>query len=239
MRMLLLGKGAAFAPAIMEILKAERHRCDSRDLSEGVRGTAEICDRYDLVVLDPSLSDLDRCGLLRMLQLAKVRTPVLHLPVVEEAETKSGRKGHGSVTTLARSFEKNGLISQLRAVVHPSNDRAQTVIRTGKIVVDLDSRAVKVEGRYMRLTPKEYGILELLSRRKGAILTKEMFLDHLYGNTAAPEQKIIDVFVCNLRKKLAAATGGEDYIRTVWGRGYMMRDGSVRQNRLRTSGVRA
>ena len=76
----------------------------------------------------------------------------------------------------------------------------------------------------LHLTAKEYGILELLSLRKGTTLTKEMFLNHLYGGMDEPELKIIDVFVCKLRKKLAQATGGDHYIETVWGRGDVLRD---------------
>ncbi len=83
---------------------------------------------------------------------------------------------------------------------------------------------VEIEGQPLHLTGKEYAILELLSLRKGTTLTKEMCLDHLYGGMAEPELKIIDVFVCKLRKKLTAATAGENYIETVWGRGYALRD---------------
>jgi TfoX/Sxy family transcriptional regulator of competence genes len=91
-------------------------------------------------------------------------------------------------------------------------------------VIDLDTHVALVEDRPVALTEKEYGIIELLSLRKGTILTKEMFLDHLYGGMDEPELKIIDVFVCKLRKKIAEATGGHHYIETVWGRGYVLRD---------------
>jgi DNA-binding winged helix-turn-helix (wHTH) protein/TfoX/Sxy family transcriptional regulator of competence genes len=91
-------------------------------------------------------------------------------------------------------------------------------------VIDLDTHVALVEDRPVALTEKEYGIIELLSSRKGTILTKEMFLDHLYGGMDEPELKIIDVFVCKLRKKIAEATGGHHYIETVWGRGYVLRD---------------
>ena len=99
-----------------------------------------------------------------------------------------------------------------------------STIQTGDLVVDLNTRVVSVDNKPVHLTGKEYDILELLSLRKGTILTKEMFLDHLYGGMDEPEIKIIDVFVCKLRKKLAHATGGSHYIETVWGRGYMLRD---------------
>jgi DNA-binding response OmpR family regulator len=97
-------------------------------------------------------------------------------------------------------------------------------VRTGKLVVSLGKRFVSVDDHSVHLTRKEYGILELLSRHKGTTLTKEMFLDHLYGGTDEPNFKIIDVLVCTLRKKLAQATGGNHYIETVWGRGYVLRD---------------
>jgi two-component system cell cycle response regulator CtrA len=92
------------------------------------------------------------------------------------------------------------------------------------LAVNLDTRVVSVDDQPVHLTGKEYAILELLSLRKGTVLTKEMFLDHLYRGMDEPEPKIIDVFVCKLRKKLAQATGGNHYIETVWGRGYTLRD---------------
>jgi DNA-binding winged helix-turn-helix (wHTH) protein len=102
--------------------------------------------------------------------------------------------------------------------------QSESTIQTGKLLVNLDTRVVLVDDRPVRLTGKEYGILELLSLRKGTTLTKEIFLNHLYGGMDEPELKIIDVFVCKLRKKLAQATGGEHHIETVWGRGYVLRD---------------
>jgi len=108
--------------------------------------------------------------------------------------------------------------------VRRSKGHSQSVIRTGKLAVNLDAKTVEVDGSRVHLTGKEYAMLELLSLRKGTTLTKEMFLNHLYGGMDEPELKIIDVFVCKLRKKLSNATGGENYIETVWGRGYVLRD---------------
>jgi two-component system cell cycle response regulator CtrA len=94
----------------------------------------------------------------------------------------------------------------------------------GKVRVNLDTRTVEAGGKPLHLTGKEYGILELLALRKGTTLTKEMFLNHLYGGMDEPEVKIIDVFICKLRKKIQDLTGGDNYIETVWGRGYVLRD---------------
>jgi DNA-binding winged helix-turn-helix (wHTH) protein len=101
---------------------------------------------------------------------------------------------------------------------------SRSAIRAGKLVVNLDTRIVSVDNRAVHLSGKEYSLLELLSRHKGTVVTKEMLLVHLYGGIKEPELKIIDVFVCHLRKKLARATGGNHYIETVWGRGYVLRD---------------
>jgi len=108
--------------------------------------------------------------------------------------------------------------------VRRSKGHSESIIRTGKLMVNLDTRAIEVDSKPLHLTSKEYGIIELLSLRKGSTLTKEMFLNHLYGGIDEPELKIIDVFVCKLRKKLQDASGGENYIETVWGRGYVLKD---------------
>ena len=110
------------------------------------------------------------------------------------------------------------------AVGSSSAPNCLSTIRTGDLVIDLNSCVVSVDGKPVRLTGKEYGILELLSLQKGTTVTKEMFLTHLYNGVHEPEIKIIDVFVCKLRKKLAQATPGNHYIETVWGRGYVLRD---------------
>jgi two-component system cell cycle response regulator CtrA len=97
------------------------------------------------------------------------------------------------------------------------------MLRVGNLQLNLDSREVSIDSQLIHLTGKEYAILELLVLRKGMVLTKEAFLNHLYGGMDEPEMKIIDVFICKLRKKLAIAGAG-NLIGTVWGRGYMIRE---------------
>ncbi|MGH7008452.1 MAG: response regulator transcription factor, partial [Stellaceae bacterium] len=132
--------------------------------------------------------------------------------------------GFGADDFLCKPFDRRELIARIQAIVRRAKGHSESTIRTGKLNVNLDSRTVEADGAPLHLTGKEYGILELLSLRKGTTLTKEMFLNHLYGGMDEPELKIIDVFVCKLRKKLAAATSGANYIETVWGRGYVLRD---------------
>ena len=129
-------------------------------------------------------------------------------------------------------------MARIQAIVRRSKGHSDSVIRTGRLTVNLDTRMVEIDGHPLHLTGKEYGILELLSLRKGTTLTKEMFLNHLYGGMDEPELKIIDVFVCKLRKKLANASSGENYIETVWGRGYVLRDpqGEDQPQRVQAAG---
>ena len=170
------------------------------------------------------LPDIDGYEVLRRLRAARVRTPILILSGLAELDHKIKGLGFGADDFLTKPFDRRELIARIQAIVRRAKGHSESVIRTGKLTVNLDSRTVEVEGQPLHLTGKEYGILELLSLRKGTTLTKEMFLNHLYGGMDEPELKIIDVFVCKLRKKLSTPTGGENYIETVWGRGYVLRD---------------
>ena len=123
-----------------------------------------------------------------------------------------------------KGYTKEELLARIQAIVRRSQGHSQSIIETGMLQVNLDARTIEVNGKPVHLTGKEYGILELLTLRKGTTLAKEMFLHHLYGGMDEPELKIIDVFICKLRKKLSNATGGESYIETVWGRGYVLRN---------------
>ena len=125
---------------------------------------------------------------------------------------------------MTKPFHKDELVARIHAIVRRSKGHAQSVVQTGNLIVDIDAKTVKIDQIRLHVTEKEYQILELLSLRKGMTLTKEMFLNQLYGGMDEPEAKIIDVFVCKLRKKLANASFGKNYIETVWGRGYTLRE---------------
>ncbi|NVO22869.1 response regulator transcription factor [Donghicola sp. C2-DW-16] len=191
---------------------------------EGVE-LAKLYD-YDLILLDLSLPDMSGHEVLRQIRLARVETPALILSGSDDTESKLKGFGFGADDYLTKPFHRDELVARIHAIIRRSKGHSQSVIRTGRINVNLDAKTVDVEGEPVHLTGKEYQMLELLSLRKGTTLTKEMFLNHLYGGMDEPELKIIDVFICKLRKKLAKATGGETHIETVWGRGYVMRDPS-------------
>jgi two-component system cell cycle response regulator CtrA len=179
---------------------------------------------YDLILLDLGLPDMNGHEVLRQLRQARIETPILILSGSDDTESKIKGFGFGADDYMIKPFHREELVARIHAIVRRSKGHSQSVIATGKIVVDLDSKTVSVDGSVVNLTGKEYQMFELLSLRKGTTLTKEMFLNHLYGGMDEPELKIIDVFICKLRKKLAKATGGESHIETVWGRGYVLRD---------------
>ena len=223
MRVLLVEDDTSTAKSIELMLKAESFVVDSTDLGEDGLEIGKLYD-YDIIILDLMLPDIDGYEVLRRLRAARVATPVLILSGLSETEQKIKGLSTGADDYLTKPFDKRELIARIHAVVRRSKGHSESVIRTGKLSVNLDTSTVEVDGQPLHLTGKEYGILQLLSLRKGTTLTKEMFLNHLYGGMDEPELKIIDVFICKLRKKLAAATEGENYIETVWGRGYVLRD---------------
>ena len=158
------------------------------------------------------------------MRLARIDTPILILSGSDDTDHKIKGFGFGADDYVTKPFHREELVARIHAVVRRSKGHSQSVIKTGKLAVNLDAKTVEVDGNRVHLTGKEYAMLELLSLRKGTTLTKEMFLNHLYGGMDEPELKIIDVFICKLRKKLSLASGGENYIETVWGRGYVLRD---------------
>ena len=223
MRVLLIEDDSAMARSIELMLRSEGFNVYTTDLGEEGIDLGKLYD-YDIIVLDLQLPDMSGFEVLKSLRLAKVQTPVLILSGNAIVEAKVKALGFGADDYMTKPFHKDELVARIQAVVRRSKGHSQSVITTGKLTVNLDAKTVEVDGARVHLTGKEYQMLELLSLRKGTTLTKEMFLNHLYGGMDEPELKIIDVFICKLRKKLAAATGGQNYIETVWGRGYVLRD---------------
>ena len=223
MRILLIEDDPSTADSIELMLRKANLNTYVTDSGEEGIELAKLYD-YDLIVLDLSLPDIDGYEVLRKLRMSKVETPTLILSGFDATENKIRGFGVGADDYLTKPFNREELVARIHAIVRRSKGHAQSIIKTGKIAVNLDAKTVDVDGHPVHLTGKEYQMLELLSLRKGSTLTKEMFLNHLYGGMDEPEVKIIDVFICKLRKKLALATGGANYIETVWGRGYVLRD---------------
>ena len=223
MRALMIEDDPVSARLIEHALKGENMVCEPATNGEDGLELAKLYD-FDIIVLDLRLPDIDGYEVVRRLRAGRVQTPVLILSGRSDATDKVRGLVGGADDYLTKPFNKAELIARIQAIVRRSKGHAESIIRTGKLTVNMDARSVEADGRRLHVTGKEYSILELLSLRKGTTLTKEMFLDHLYGGMDEPELKIIDVFICKLRKKLAEATGGEHYIETVWGRGSVLKD---------------
>ena len=223
MRVLLIEDDSATAQSIELMLKSEGFNIYTTDLGEEGVDLGKLYD-YDIILLDLNLPDMPGFDVLKTLRVSKVNTPILILSGMADIELKVRGLGYGADDYMTKPFHKDELVARIHAVVRRSKGHSQSVIKTGDITVNLDAKTVEVAKQRVHLTGKEYQMLELLSLRKGTTLTKEMFLNHLYGGMDEPELKIIDVFICKLRKKLANATGGEHHIETVWGRGYVLRD---------------
>ncbi|WP_373051315.1 response regulator transcription factor CtrA [Thalassovita aquimarina] len=223
MRILLVEDDPATSKSIEMMLTHANLNVYTTNLGEEGIDLAKLYD-YDLILLDLGLPDMNGHDVLKQLRRARVDTPILILSGADDMKSKLKGFGFGADDYLTKPFHREELVARIHAIIRRSKGHSQSVIRTGKIVVNLDAKTVEVGGKTAHLTGKEYQMLELLSLRKGTTLTKEMFLNHLYGGMDEPELKIIDVFICKLRKKLSNATGGENYIETVWGRGYVLRD---------------
>ncbi|WP_111732746.1 response regulator transcription factor CtrA [Roseovarius amoyensis] len=223
MRVLLVEDDPTTSKSIELMLTHANLNVYTTDMGEEGIDLAKLYD-YDIILLDLGLPDMDGHDVLRQLRMARVDTPILILTGSDDTESKIKGFGFGADDYLTKPFHREELVARIHAIIRRSKGHAQSVIRTGKINVNLDAKTVEAGSTPVHLTGKEYQMLELLSLRKGTTLTKEMFLNHLYGGMDEPELKIIDVFICKLRKKLSVATNGDNYIETVWGRGYVLRD---------------
>jgi len=223
MRILLVEDDPMTSKSIEMMLASANLNVYATDLGEEGIDLAKLYD-YDLILLDINLPDMNGHEVLRQLRMSKIDTPILILSGMDDTENKIKGFGFGADDYMTKPFHREELVARIHAIVRRSKGHAQSLITTGNVVVNLDAKTVEASGRPVHLTGKEYQMFELLSLRKGTTLTKEMFLNHLYGGMDEPELKIIDVFICKLRKKLSNALDGDNYIETVWGRGYVLRE---------------
>ena len=222
MRVLLVEDDLAASRGITLMLRSHGAIVDQTDTGEEALELVRHYD-YDIVVLDLLLPDMEGYEVVRRMRSSRVETPVLILSGLTRPQAKVKGFGMGADDYITKPFDKAELVARIQAVIRRSKGYSQPLLKIGNLQLNLDSRDVLVDGNQVHLTGKEYAILELLVLRKGMVLTKEAFLNHLYGGIDEPEMKIIDVFICMLRKKLAQSGAG-NLIGTVWGRGYMMRD---------------
>ena len=223
MRLLLIEDDPTVAESIELMLRSEDIDVQTTEMGQDGLDLGSVF-LYDLILLDLNLPDMSGFDVLRSLRLGKIKTPVLILSGLNGIEQKVKGLGLGADDYLTKPFQSDELIARIRAILRRSGDQVELVIRCGDLTLKLDQKRAQMGRRDLGLTTKEYQMLELLAMRQGTPITKDMFLGHLYGGMDEPDQKIIDVFICKLRKKLMQASGGKDYIETIWGRGYVLRN---------------
>lgn len=223
MRVLLIEDDQTVSQNISLILKKEGMVVDSAFLGEDGIEFAKSYD-YDIVILDLLLPDMEGYEVLRRLRNAHIDTPVLILSGLTTPDKKVKGFGCGADDYLTKPFDRTELVARVNAIVRRAKGHADAVVRTGGMEINLNSKIVTIDGKVLNLTSKEYSLIELLAMRKGTTIHKEQFLNHLYGGMDEPEMKIIDVFMCKIRRKIEKLTKEEEYIQTVWGRGYILKD---------------
>ena len=229
MRVLLVEDDKITSQSIEALLKKEGMVIETTVFGEDGLEIGKLYE-YDVIILDIGLPDIDGFEVLKRLRNSKISTPVLILSGQSSPEKKVRGLAGGADDYLTKPFDRAELVARIKALVRRSKGHSESIIRTGAIEVNLDARTAFVNGKPLHLTGREYGILERLSLSKGTTLSKEQFLNHLYNGMDEPELKIIDVFICKLRKKIAEATNGDNYIETVWGSGYVLREPKKEEN---------
>jgi len=223
MRVLIIDKDQSIADGLSFVLKGAGYTSDHASTGEEGIALCKLYD-YDVVIVDIVLTDIKGVEILHRLRKNGVKTPLVVVSSSNEAATKIEALNLGADDYVVKPFHAQELLARLKAIIRRSSGHSTSTITFGRLVVDLRRNLAEVNGIILSLTSKEYSILELLALRKGGVISKGMFLNHLYGGMDEPEIKILDVFICRLRKKIAAVTGGDNFIQTIWGRGYILQD---------------
>jgi len=220
MRVLVVDDDITAARGVAVVIKAGGAIVEHAETGEKALELVKLYD-YDVVIVELMLPDIEGFEVLSRMRGAQIATPALILSRISNLEAKLRGLDLGADDYITKPYDKEELVARVQTVARRSKGFSNPVLQFGTVTLNLDNREVFVDGRSLRLTRKEYAILELLMLRKGVVLTKDAFLNHLYGGMDGPETKTIDVFICKLRKKLAVA-GAATLILTCWGIGYTL-----------------
>ena len=227
MHILLIEDDRATNQSIKALLKHEGMSVEASLLAkEGLEFLQSY--EYDLIILDLMLPDMTGADVLRQIRARGIATPVLVLSGITVPNKKVECLSNGADDYLTKPFNNEELVARVHAIIRRSQGHAEQVIHVGKMDIDLNRKIVTVAGQTLELTSKEYALMELLALKKGSTVSKEQFLNHLYGGIDEPEMKIIDVFLCKIRHKIEKLSGGIGYIKTIWGRGYILDDEEIK-----------
>lgn len=223
MRAMVVADRTAGRQALCRLIRSNGHQVERADTGEDA---LDLVRRYefDIIVLHLGLSGPGGMDVIRHMRAGLVNVPILALSPTPHSRARTAALASGADDVVALPFDEAELEARMRAILRRSRGFSHRVLTAGTVSLDTESREVCVAGRPVHLTAKETAILELLMLRRNTALSKDVFLSQLYASAdQEPEAKIVDVFVCKVRKKLADA-GAPGLIETVWGRGYTIRD---------------
>lgn len=221
MRILIIDKDKSYNQGLAFFLRNQDMIVDSVFTSEDGNELARLYD-YDLILMDLALSDTS--GLLKKMRTGGIDTPILILSALTATAHKIACFNAGADDYVVKPCDKNELYARIQAIIRRSRGYSQSQIKIGDMCVDLESKIITIGGKVLHLTAKEYALIELLCLRRGMTVSKEQFLNHLYNGMDEPEMKIIDVFLCRIRNKIERLSNGKQYIQTIWGRGYILKE---------------
>lgn len=185
-----------------------------------------VREPYDCVVVTPGLPDFDSLELIRRLRACRIKSPIVLLGEDTTAEFRARALWDGADDVMNLPWDREEMVARLKNLGRRQHGQVSSVIKIGPVILDQERMKVhdSTTGCEVHMTEKEYLILELLVMKRGRVCTKSELMNHLYGGLDEPEEKIIDVFVCKMRRKLEP---NHRIIETVWGRGYMISEPRV------------
>lgn len=220
MRVLVVDDELAMRTVLVEALRSESYRVTSA--KDGLEALEKIfASEFDLVLLDVMMPGLDGFAVCAEMRKRGVRTPVLMLTARGMVDDRVRGLDSGADDYLVKPFSLKELLARVRALVRRfARKEIIGPVEIGGAVVDLQTRTCAVGDRQHTLNAKEIGILRLLLDHRGEVVSRDRFLDEVWGYHASPTSRTVDNFIAELRKKLGP--GGAERLKTVRGEGYLL-----------------
>jgi two-component system copper resistance phosphate regulon response regulator CusR len=173
--------------------------------------------KFDLMLLDLGLPGRDGLSVLRSVRQGGQVLPIVVLTGHDEVSETVDALNSGADDYVVKPFSFEELVARLRARLRAQSPKVETVLRTDDLELDLDARRAYYRGDEVELTFREFTMLETFLRHPGQVLTRDQLVDHVWGHDHTTASNVVDVYVRNLRAKLAI-----DAIETVRGVGYRL-----------------
>jgi DNA-binding response OmpR family regulator len=217
-------------PGLREQLKASlvSQRYDTDAAADGEEALDRLFDgRYDLVVLDIMLPKRDGLAVLKEMRTANIDTPVIMLTARGSIDDRIKGLDAGADDYLPKPFAFEELVARIRSLLRRAGDQADALLTVRGLTLNTINREIRFGSNPLKLTPKEFSIIEFLLYNKNRLITRFNLAEHVWGDAFDPftMSNFIDVHIKNLRQKLKDA-GCPDIIATVRGIGFIIKDES-------------